>query len=172
MKPEDPEEYIRRLEHGGGQPGAEPGRPFGAVGGAPLSGGTSRLASLAQLAKSTPGRLLLGCGAAAVIAIGVIVANHAGTTVQGNLIMINSGAKDRIDCNNGDLKLDGDNNTYTITNHCRRLEISGSANKVSVDSADTIGVIGDDNVVTYHSGAPTINKTGNNDIVTQRPSTR
>ncbi|OBG28346.1 hypothetical protein A5764_25485 [Mycobacterium sp. 852002-51057_SCH5723018] len=117
-------------------------------------------------------RLLLGCGVAAVIAIGVIVANHAGTTVHGNLIMINSGAKDTIDCNNGDLKLDGDNNTYTVTGHCRRLEISGSANKVSVDSADTIGVIGDDNVVTYHSGAPTINKTGNNDVVSQRPNGR
>ncbi|WP_076247920.1 DUF3060 domain-containing protein [Mycobacterium sp. SP-6446] len=173
MKPEDPEEYIRRLEHGGGQPGAQPDRPFGAPGEKPAPGGTSRqLEGLARLAKSTPGRLLLGCGAAAAIAIGVIVANHSGTTVQGNLIMINSGAKDTINCNEGDLKLDGDNNTYTVTGHCRRLEISGSANKVSVDSADTIGVIGDDNVVTYHSGAPTINKTGNNDIVTQRPSGR
>jgi hypothetical protein len=171
--PEDPEEYIRRLEHGGGRPEAGPGASLGGQGGAPLQRGTSqRIASLAQLAKSTPGKLLLGSGVAVVIAIGVIVANHAGTTVHGNLIMINSGAKDKIDCNNGDLKLDGDNNTYTVTGHCRRLEISGSANKVSADSADTIGVMGDDNVVTYHSGAPTINKTGNNDIVTQRPNNR
>ncbi|ORW32333.1 hypothetical protein AWC19_01310 [Mycobacterium palustre] len=116
--------------------------------------------------------MLLGSGVAAVIAIGVIMANHAKTTVHGNMIMINSGAKDTIDCNNGDLKLDGDSNTYTVTGHCRRLEISGSANKVSIDSADTIGVMGDDNVVTYRSGAPRINKTGNNDIVTQRPNNR
>lgn len=172
MKAEDPEEYIRRLENGGGQPGPEPARQSGTPGSAPPPARTSRLVILAQFAKSTPGRVLLGCAIAGVIAIGVIVANHAGTTVQGNLIMINSGAKDTIDCNNGDLKLDGDNNTYTVTGNCHRLQISGSANKVSVDSADTIGVIGDDNVVIYHSGTPTINKTGNNDIVAQRPKTR
>jgi hypothetical protein len=171
LKHEDPEEYIRHLEHGGGQPEAQLPRPLGGPGGAPPPDGTSqRLASLAQFVKSTPGRVLLGAAVLAVIAIAVMLANHAGTTVQGNMIMINSGAKDKIDCNNGDLKLDGDNNTYTVTGHCRRLQISGSANKVSVDSADTIGVMGDDNVVTYHSGAPTINKTGNNDIVSQRPN--
>jgi Protein of unknown function (DUF3060) len=73
-----------------------------------------------------------------VMAIAFFVAHHAGTTVHGNLAMINSGAKDTIDCNNGNVKLDGDNNTYTITGHCRRLDVFGSANHVTVDSADTI----------------------------------
>ena len=86
--------------------------------------------------------------------------------------MINNGAKDTIECNDGNLRLDGDNNTYTITGHCRRLDIFGSANHVTVDSADTIGAFGDDNAVIYHSGSPTINKTGNNNVVSQRPNTR
>ena len=95
------------------------------------------------------------------------------TTVHGNLIMINSGARDTIECNHGNLKLDGDHNTYTITGHCRRLEVFGSENHVTVDSADTISAFGDDNVMIYHFGSPAISKTGNNNIVTQRaPSTR
>jgi hypothetical protein len=89
------------------------------------------------------------------------------TTVQGNLTMENSGAKDTIACNNGDLKLDGDNNTYTITGHCLRLEVFGSANHVTVDSADAISAFGDDNAMIYHSGSPTIGKTGNNNTVSQ-----
>jgi hypothetical protein len=89
------------------------------------------------------------------------------TTVNGNLIMENSGAKETIACNDGDLKLDGDNNSYTITGHCRRLEVFGSANHVTVDSADTISAFGDDNAMIYHSGSPEINKTGNNNTVAQ-----
>jgi len=81
---------------------------------------------------------------------------------------MNSGAKETIDCNNGHLKLDGDNNTYTITGHCQRLEVFGGANHVTVDSADIISVLGDDNTVIYHSGSSTINKTGNNNVVAQR----
>ncbi len=70
------------------------------------------------------------------------------------------------------LKLDGDNNTYTVTGHCRRLEVFGSGNHVAVESADTISTFGDDNAIAYHSGSPTINKTGNNNTVSQRPSNR
>jgi hypothetical protein len=113
-------------------------------------------------------------GAVAVaIAIGwffVHNANH--TTVQGNLVMLDSGANATIDCNVGSVKLDGDNNTYTITGHCRRLEVFGSANHVTVDSADIISAFDDDNVMIYQSGSPTINKTGNNNVISQRSSTR
>jgi hypothetical protein len=81
---------------------------------------------------------------------------------------INSGARQTIECNNGNLRLDGDNNTYTVTGHCRRLEVFGSANHVAVDSADIISAFGNDNSMTYHSGYPTINKTGNNNTISQR----
>lgn len=174
MNPQDPEQYIRDLERGvSQQPGAAPQPPgaYSPIGGEPFVGGTlsRRVRGVAKLTRTPRGRVLLLCAVAPLIAIGAFLANHySKTTVQGNLIMINGGAKDTIDCNNGNLKLDGDNNTYTVTGNCRRLEVFGSANKVTVDSADTISVIGDDNAVIYHSGAPTINKTGNNDIVAQR----
>ncbi len=183
MNPEDPEQYIRDLEDGGGQPkGAAPhpsntdsgprhaasfGEQFVGPGGDPVLG--ARFRGVAKRAKTPPGRLILACVAIAVFAIGSFLANHAGkTTVHGDLIMINSGARQTIACNNGSLKLDGDNNTYTITGHCRRLEVFGSANHVTVDSADIISAIGDDNTMTYHSGYPTINKTGSNNTVSQR----
>ncbi|OBA78545.1 hypothetical protein A9W99_22965 [Mycobacterium sp. 1164966.3] len=141
----------------------------------PTFEGTSRqrFRVVADLAKTMPGRFLLALAVMSVIAVAMFFWHYAGkTTVQGNLVMINSGAKDTIDCNNGNVKLDGDNNTYTITGHCRRLEVFGSANHVTVDSADTISVFGDDNVMIYHSGSPTINKTGNNNTVSQRPNRR
>jgi hypothetical protein len=129
-----------------------------------------RCGRIAMLANTPRGRVVLVCAFSAVFAIATLVSHYSGTTVHGNLTMINGGAKDRIDCNGGNLRLDGDNNTYTVTGHCRRLDVSGSANHVTVDSADTISVFGDDNTMTYHSGSPTINKTGNNDIVVQRPA--
>ena len=180
MNPEDPEEYIRKLERGGGQtPGAAPqpsGSPFatssdGQFGG-PGSGPLRPFRGVARFANTRPRRLMWVCAVAFTIAIALFLAHYSSkTTVHGNLTMINGGAKDTIDCNNGNVKLDGDNNTYTITGHCRRLEVFGSANHVTVDSADTISVFGDDNAMIYHSGSPTINKTGNNNIVVQRPST-
>ncbi|SOX55196.1 DUF3060 domain-containing protein [Mycobacterium ahvazicum] len=162
----DPEEYIRDLERGAGQPS----------GGAPHSSGTSSsgrvvlrwVGDVARLANTPRGRVVLVGAFAAVFAIAALVSHYSGTTVHGNLTMINGGAKDTIDCNGGNLRLEGDNNTYTVTGHCRRLDVSGSANHVTVDSADIISAFGDDNAITYRSGSPTINKTGNNNIVSWR----
>ncbi|OJZ73562.1 hypothetical protein BRW65_13105 [Mycobacterium paraffinicum] len=167
MDADDPEQYIRNLEHGAGQtPGSEP-RPFGTSGdGQP--GGLRAFADFVKSLNTPRGKVILGaCSVVAVFAIGFFL-SHSGTTVQGNLVMINSGARDKIDCNNGNLKLDGDNNNYTVTGHCKRLEVFGSGNHVAADSADTIDVFGDDNAVTYHSGSPKIEKTGNNNAVSQR----
>ncbi|MGB9305166.1 MAG: DUF3060 domain-containing protein [Mycobacterium sp.] len=161
MNPEDPEQYIRDLERG-------PGKAMGATPRAP--GGTSwpRFRGIATLTTTPQRRLLLGLGIAGAMALTLFLSHYSSkTTVDGNLIMINSGAKDTIACNNGDLKLDGDNNTYAVTGHCRRLEVFGSANHVTVDSADVISALGDDNAIVYHSGSPTINKTGNNNTVAQ-----
>jgi hypothetical protein len=159
MNPEDPEQYIRDLERGVSQPpGATPRH--------------RRFHGVTTLANTPRGRLISVCAVVFAIAIAVLLGHYATkTTVHGNLTMINGGAKDTIDCNDGNLRLDGDDNTYAITGHCRRLDIFGSANHVTVDSADTISAFGDDNAVIYHSGAPTINKTGNNNIVTQGQNT-
>ncbi len=177
ITPYNPEQSPHDFEDGGGQTnGAGPrhAAPFdGQFGGqfgadyAPAF--ESRFRGVTNFAKTPLGRLMLACAVIPVVAIGMFLANEAGkTTVHGDLIMINSGAKQTIACNNGNLKLDGDNNTYTVTGHCRRLEVFGSANHVTVDSADIISAIGDDNTMTYHSGYPTINKTGSNNTVSQR----
>lgn len=168
MKPDDPERYIRDLERGPGQtPGPMP-EPPGSQSDA-FTRIQRRFEALAQLSQTKPARTVMVAAFVLVVALGFFwVYNDGKTTVHGDLVMINSGATDSIDCNNGNVKLDGDNNIYTITGHCRRLDIFGSANHVTVDSADVIGVFGDDNAVAYHTGAPTINKTGNNNIVTQR----
>ncbi|MDT5225571.1 MAG: hypothetical protein QOG19_2978 [Mycobacterium sp.] len=111
----------------------------------------------------------MACVVTSALAIALFLANEFGkTTVHGNLMMINSGARDTIECNDGNLKLDGDHSTYTITGHCRRLEVFGSDNHVTVESADNNSAFGDDNVMIYHLGSPAISKTGNNNIVSQR----
>jgi hypothetical protein len=124
---------------------------------------------VARLANTPRGWAMLMGACLTAFAIAALWGHYSGTTVQGNLTMINAGAKDKIDCNNGNLRLEGDNNTYTVTGHCRRLDVSGSANHVTVDSADIISVFGDDNAMIYRSGAPTINKTGNNNTVFSAP---
>ena len=169
MDADDPEQYIRDLERGVSQtPEAEafPASPH------PLGTGSGRPLGGTGLPRRRAGALVIGF-AAAIVLVSVFLkfggfdfANPFGpTTVQGNLIMENSGATDTIACNDGDLKLDGDNNKYTVTGHCRRLEVFGSANHVTVESADTISAFGDDNAMIYHSGSPRISTTGNNDIV-------
>jgi hypothetical protein len=173
----DPEEYIRELERGAARgsegPAEASGTPKSGRGGGRVFGGTwgQRIGGVAGLANTPRGWMVLACAFAAAFAIAALAGHYSGTTVQGNLTMINGGAKDTIDCNDGNLRLEGDNNTYTVTGHCRRLDVSGSANHVTVESADTISVFGDDNAMTYRSGSPTINKTGNNNIVAQRQGT-
>lgn len=187
MNPKDPEQYIRDLERGVGQtPGAAP-QPFGTDAGSPSDTSFSgqfddratgpivertlwrRIRAVATLANTPRKRLILGCAVATAFAIVLFLADFSRkTTVHGDLIMINSGAKETIACNDGNLKLDGDNNTYTVTGHCRRLEVFGSANHVTVDSADIMSAVGDDNAMFYHAGSPAINKTGNNNTVAER----
>jgi hypothetical protein len=150
---------------------------FGGPGGGPYSGGPygGGFGVSRSFRPRRRARTLMLAWVVAIILVGVFLiigGLHFGnpfgqTTVHGNLIMENSGAKETIACNDGDLKLDGDNNTYTITGHCRRLEVFGSENHVTVDSADTISAFGDDNAMIYHSGSPKIDKTGNNNAVSQ-----
>jgi Protein of unknown function (DUF3060) len=167
-RPPDPEQYIRNLERGGAP------TPSGGQFGGPWLGGTRGLwfLVLGKLLTTPRGRMILTVSVPlALVAVAILANQVSRTTVHGNLIMINSGATQTIECNNGNVKLDGDNNTYTIKGHCGRLEIFGGANHVVVDHADTVSIVGDDNEVIYRSGSPRINKTGNNDTVFQRPIT-
>ena len=150
---------------------------FGGPGGGPYSGGpydggfgVSRSFRPHRSAR----RLILAWVVAIILVVVVLIivglnfGNPFGpTTVHGNFVMENWGAKETIACNDGELTLNGDNNTYTITGHCRTLEVWGNANHVTVDSAYTISAFGDDNAMIYHSGSPKITKSGNNNIVSQ-----
>jgi Protein of unknown function (DUF3060) len=169
MNPEDPERYIRDLERGVSQtPGTAP-PPFDAVSGSPFSPPppfrTRRRAVNLVIA------MISTIIFANAVYWGVYFLHggphHSGFTVHGNLEMNDHGAKYTIACNDGKLKLNGDNNTYTVTGHCLRLDVFGKANHVTVDSADSISVSGDDNAMIYRSGSRTINKTGNNNTVSQ-----
>jgi hypothetical protein len=68
-------------------------------------------------------------------------------------------------CNNGALTLSSFGITFNVTGHCASLTISNYDNKVTVDSVDSINISGYNNVVTYHSGAPTIANSGNNNKI-------
>jgi hypothetical protein len=72
------------------------------------------------------------------------------------------GQNKKLDCNNNRVSVSGMSNTVTITGHCTTVTVSGMQNKVTLDASDTIGASGFDNVVTYHSGSPDINNSGNN----------
>jgi hypothetical protein len=177
MHPEDPEQYIRDLERGVGQtPGAAP-QPLGMDAGLPSGTPLSPPPPLRPRSWARNPRWLIP-----IIGTIIVVANaavffgvhflhggpdHSVFTVHGHLEMNDVGAKYTIACNDGNLKLNGDTNTDTVTGHCRSLDVFGRANHVTVDSADTISVSGDDNVIIYHSGSPIINKTGNNNTVSQ-----
>ena len=50
----------------------------------------------------------------------------------------------------------GMKNTVTFTGHCRQVTVSGQRNHVTIDAADAISTDGIGNVVTYHTGTPTI----------------
>lgn len=47
------------------------------------------------------------------------------------------------------------------------VTVSGIKNIVTVDTADTISASGFENQVTYHSGSPTIQNAGSDNVVEQ-----
>jgi hypothetical protein len=52
-----------------------------------------------------------------------------------------------------------------ISGHCKSLSVSGVQNKVTVDSVDTIEASGFNNQITFHSGSPSIEKSGDGNVV-------
>lgn len=68
-------------------------------------------------------------------------------------------------CNNANVKVSEYSNSFFITGHCAGLTISSFENNVTVDSVDTVNVSSWGNNVTYHSGAPAITDTGDNNTV-------
>jgi hypothetical protein len=85
---------------------------------------------------------------------------HGGTLTVSGTAQVQT-----IACNDGTLTLSGHSSSYTVTGHCVRLIVSGSANFISVDSADSIDAGGNGTVTYYHSGNPVITKSGTNVVI-------
>jgi hypothetical protein len=72
-----------------------------------------------------------------------------------------------IACSGGSLSVSGVSNTVVITGHCTSLSVSGVQNAVTVDAVDSIEASGFSNHITYHSGSPSIDKSGEGNVVQQ-----
>ncbi|WP_209305663.1 DUF3060 domain-containing protein [Mycobacterium sp. PS03-16] len=68
----------------------------------------------------------------------------------------------RVACNDSVISVSGVSNTVTITGHCVSVTVSGMDNEVIVDNADVISASGFENRVTFRSGEPQINNSGDN----------
>jgi carbon monoxide dehydrogenase subunit G len=76
-----------------------------------------------------------------------------------------------VHCIDGHLSVSANSNTVTVTvtvdGHCASVTVSGNANAVVVDSADSITLAGIDGTVTSHSGSPKITNHGISNTATQ-----
>jgi hypothetical protein len=70
-----------------------------------------------------------------------------------------------IACNQSSINVSGISNKVVITGHCASLTVSGVQNTVTVNATDTIDVSGFNNQITYHTGSPTIEKSGDGNVV-------
>ena len=69
-----------------------------------------------------------------------------------------------IACNGGSVNVSGIANEVVITGHCKALTVSGVRNKVTVDAADSIQASGFNNQITYHTGSPQIDQSGQGNV--------
>jgi hypothetical protein len=78
-----------------------------------------------------------------------------------------SGIKENrtIACNDSVISVSGISNKVVITGHCASLTVSGVQNSITVDAVDTIEASGFNNQVTYHTGSPTIDRSGEQNVV-------
>jgi hypothetical protein len=72
-----------------------------------------------------------------------------------------------IACNNSVISVSGVQNTVIITGHCASLSVSGVQNKVTVEAVDSIEASGFNNQITYQKGSPSIDKSGDGNVVQQ-----
>jgi Protein of unknown function (DUF3060) len=80
-----------------------------------------------------------------------------------------SGIKENrtIACDKSVVAVSGISNKVVITGHCASLTVSGVQNSITVDTVDTIEASGFNNQVTYHTGSPSIENAGEQNVVQQ-----
>jgi Protein of unknown function (DUF3060) len=72
-----------------------------------------------------------------------------------------------IACNDSAISVSGVSNTVVITGHCASLSVSGVQNNVTVEAVDSIEASGFNNQIIYHTGSPSIDKSGDGNVVHQ-----
>ena len=72
-----------------------------------------------------------------------------------------------IACNDNIVSVSGISNTVLITGHCTKVTVSGVQNSITVDAVDSVDASGFNNKVIYHSGTPTIDNSGDSNVVQQ-----
>jgi hypothetical protein len=72
-----------------------------------------------------------------------------------------------IACNQSVINVSGISNKIVLTGHCASLNVSGVQNSITVDAVDTIEASGFNNQITYHTGSPSIDKSGDGNVVQQ-----
>jgi hypothetical protein len=107
-------------------------------------------------------------GAQTTAAVPPMSPSAAPTAPAGASLTI-SGIKENrtVACNDSAINLSGISNKVVITGHCASLHVSGVQNSVTVDAVDTVEVSGFNNQITYHSGSPSIDKSGDGNVVQQ-----
>lgn len=70
-----------------------------------------------------------------------------------------------VECQDHTVIVSGIQNELEITGHCTAVTVSGVENVITVESAETIGVSGFDNRVTYRTGEPEVSKSGQSNVV-------
>jgi hypothetical protein len=92
----------------------------------------------------------------------------AATAPAGGDLII-SGIKNNrtIACNQSAINISGISNKILITGHCASLHVSGVQNSITVDAVDSVEVSGFNNQITYHTGSPTIENAGDDNVVSQ-----
>lgn len=103
-----------------------------------------------------------------VIAPPQVTTDSTIVTAPGETVTVSGINENRtVRCDGNAVIVSGIENTVTITGHCANVAVSGIQNTITVDSADTIGVSGFENRVTFHTGQPEISKSGQDNSVEQ-----
>lgn len=88
------------------------------------------------------------------------------TAAPGEALIINGTNETwSISCAENDVIVNGSTNRVDITGHCLSLTVSGRANVIGVDVADSITASGLNNVVTFRAGSPHIDTSGIGNVV-------
>jgi len=106
-----------------------------------------------------------------VVMVGVAAATGAlpgVATVEAQTKLTLSNQTRTVDCGGGTLQLSGRQNTITVTGECRKVDITGAGNIVSIDAVAAIEVTGIGNTVTWRRAigraTPRVSVTGSSTI--------